>query len=117
MTQADSVTVRPKRYARVFVCAGCDKLATSERSHSITCCPACRTRVHRNPDLLASLRSTCAALKVEVAMVLEAKALNLLRPDLGPRVMAGELTLEQCRPEVWPAFWARMTEVANVAQP
>ena len=38
-----------KRY--IYVCAGCDLLAESSRSHTTTCSPACRVRAHRSGEL------------------------------------------------------------------
>jgi hypothetical protein len=108
-------TVSRKRFNRVFVCAACDKLSTSERSHTTTCSPACRTRLHRDPDRMRLTEAICKAYQITVASVLEARAIDILRPDLAKRVMAGELTLEQCRPEVWPTFWSLVKEARDAA--
>jgi hypothetical protein len=42
-----------------------------------------------------------------VAMLLRAKAVDRLRPDLSPRILSGEIDLDGdgTRAEVWAAFW------------
>ena len=100
------VTVPRKRCTaeRVFVCLGCDRLTSSSRAHAITCSPACRVRLHRHPEPLRQLEGICAQMDTPVPRVLDARAVMRLRPDLEPRIMAGELTLADAQPEVWQAF-------------
>lgn len=101
------VTHSRKRYRcpRVFVCVGCDRLACSDRSHAITCSPACRVRVHRHPDALRRLEALAAPVHITVMDIQDADAVRRLRPDLGARIASGEVEIDDVRQEVWRAFW------------
>lgn len=105
-------TLSRNRYARTFVCAACNKLAVSEKSHATTCSPACRTRLHRHPDL-SGLKAVCAASNVPIAMVLEAEAVRRLAPELAQHVAAGRMTLEECRSHTFKALLKLIEEVRN----
>ena len=86
----------------IFVCAGCDLLAESSRSHATTCSPACRVRAHRSGELKRLQKNTSAG--VTCAEVLRAAALLRLRPHLEASVVAGTLTIDEAQPEVCNAF-------------
>ena len=100
------VTLRRKCY--VSVCLGCDGLFTTARADTLTCSPACRVRVHRHPEALASLRTTAKRLDITAASILRAAAIDRVRPDLVAAIRAGSLTLDDAQPEVWRAFWDRL---------
>lgn len=97
------VTHRPMCY--VYVCAGCNLLSCSDRRDQVTCSTRCRVRAHRNGSL-RTLRASAARWEITAAGILQAKALDLLRPDLAAQVLAGSMTMEVTRPEVWSAFWS-----------
>jgi hypothetical protein len=108
----NSVTLSDKRnWEWVFTCAGCDLLASSERSDTLTCSPACRVRAHRNGSI-KSLAAVCEWLplrdrrtgKPDVARFLHTAAVIRLRPDLAQQISAGTLTLDQAMPETYRAF-------------
>lgn len=107
MTSASRVTHSRKRYGcpRVFVCIGCDGLACSARSHTITCSPACRVRIHRHPDELRRLEALAASTGTTVMDLQDAAAMQRLRPVLTARVASGEVEMDDARPDVWAAFW------------
>jgi hypothetical protein len=96
-----SVTLKPKCY--VYVCAGCGLLASSERSDALTCSGACRVRAHRNGEL-NRVREIARQWEITASSILQSKALSLLRPDLENEIMAGRLTLEDARGDVYRAF-------------
>jgi len=96
-----AVTLDAKCY--VFVCAGCNLLAQSDRSDALTCSPACRVRAHRNGEL-KRLRSSATALDIRPALIQRAKAVTRLQPDLEGRIRAGELSLDDVRPQMARAF-------------
>ncbi len=96
------VTHKTKCY--VFVCAGCHLLADSDRSDTLTCSPKCRVKAHRN-GWLKTLRGIAAISHVHPSMILQAKAIRALRPDLQPQILAGTLTIEDAQPEIADAFW------------
>ena len=89
----DAVTLPPKRYSYIYVCAGCDLLDQSERSDTLTCSPACRVAAHRN-GAAAALRQLAVAAKVSPALILRAKALQQLCPGIVERVMHGEVEID-----------------------
>lgn len=91
-----------KRY--VFVCAACDLLAESGRSDTITCSPRCRAWLHRNRHHLDGLQAQCDAMKITLQLVLQAKAVYRLRPDLSAKVIAGNLELKDTRGDVSRTF-------------
>jgi len=102
------VTLQPKRYMHVFVCAACDLLGCSVRAHSITCSTACRVRLHRSTalrELRAKMNTHCKTVDITFASVLEAKAIDRLIPEYGRRIRIGELKIEDVRGELWMAFW------------
>lgn len=101
-----AVTLKPKCY--VFVCAGCDLLAASERSDALTCSTQCRVRAHRN-GWLKTLHGIAGGMHISTASILQAKAVNQLRPDLVERLRDGKMTLDDTRPEVWAAFWSLLS--------
>ena len=106
MTSPSRVTHLRKRYVcpRVFVCVGCDLLACSERSHAVTCSPACRVRVHRHPDELRRVEALATSMHITVMDIQDAVAMQRLRPDLTARVTSGEVEMDDVRPDVWAAF-------------
>lgn len=101
------VTHQAKRY--VFVCLGCDGLADAERKDQITCSPACRSRVHRAPEQRQRLAAIAEQWEITIAGILQAAALDRLRPDLGEAVLAGRLTMAAIRGDVWTAYMAART--------
>lgn len=104
------VTHSRKRYrcGRVFVCLGCDGLATSARSHAITCSPACRVRVHRHPEKLRFLEAEARKIKVTVPFMLDMEAALLLLPDVEPAIALGEVELNDLRVEIWREYWRQL---------
>jgi hypothetical protein len=89
--------------AWTYVCVGCNGLAQSERSHTITCSDVCRIRAHRNGSAKA-LRALAAGCKIAPAQIQQASALLQIRPDLEAAVIAGTLEIEDAQPEVNRTF-------------
>lgn len=106
MTAPSRVTHSRKRYRcpRVFVCIGCDLLACSERSHAIACPPACRVRIHRHPDELRRVEALAASMHITVMDIQDAAAVRRLRPELSGKIAAGEVEMDDARPDVWAAY-------------
>jgi hypothetical protein len=92
-----------KRY--IFSCALCGRLTEVSRTDAITCGVGCRVRVHRHAELLNATRALAKHLEITVFDVIEARAVQLLRPDLAGRVMAGEIELPAIRSEIAKDFW------------
>ena len=67
----------------------------------------CRVWLHRHPETLNKLRKQCEMFDVEPFMGLQAQAIQKLRPDLVPRIMSGDATLDDVQPEVAQALWKR----------
>lgn len=109
-------TDKPKRYRYVFECAGCKCLVDSERSDAITCSPACRVTAHRNGSAKA-LREYASqpSLDISPALVLQVKAADLLLPDAADRIIAGEITLDDIRGDIWRAYWAVLKKAVDAA--
>lgn len=103
-----AVTLKSKCY--VFVCAGCDLLAVSDRSDALTCSTQCRVRAHRNGSLKA-LRDLAAgpAFRIPPALIQQTAAVQRLRPDMADRILAGTMDIDDTRPEVWSAFWSLLS--------
>ena len=98
-------TLSRKRYRfRVFVCISCNKLCDSQRAHAVTCSPACRTAVHRKPERFDELKKLCEQWRAQPALVLQARALDLLRPDLTRSVIDGKIDLDDTREDVHREF-------------
>lgn len=98
-----------KRY--IYTCAGCGLISESGRSDTLTCSPACRVRAHRSGRLkeLRALAKTLALTdartgKLKVAPMLQAAAIQKLRPDLADQLQQGTLTIFQAMPEVCEAY-------------
>lgn len=87
----------------MFVCVGCDLLADSGRSDTLSCSTACRVRAHRNGSLEA-LRGLARTHDVSSAAIQQARAIDRLRPDLAEQIRVGKLNLDDTRGEVWSAF-------------
>lgn len=98
-----AVTDRPKCY--VFVCVGCNLLAMSERSDTLTCSTKCRVRAHRNGSL-ETLRTIARDADVRPGIIQQCAAVQRLRPDLAEQVRAGTLKLDDTRAPVLKAFWS-----------
>ena len=90
-----------KRY--IYVCAGCDLLAESSRSHATTCSPACRVRAHRSGSL-KRLQKTITHPECTPAQALQAAAVLRLCPELEDPIWAGTMTIKQAQPTVCNAF-------------
>lgn len=111
-----AVTLSRKRYMdtthrshagrTVYCCIVCDCLTCAERSHALTCSPACRVRLHRGDANAQSKLRIAGELNVTPRLMLAAGALYKLRPDLAASVQAGTLTLAQAQPAMWAALWA-----------
>lgn len=101
-----AVTVPRKCY--VFVCAACWLLADTRRAHTITCSPACRVRLHRNPEKLARLQRDAELHHVTVAMILQGAAIDMLCPELGNEILAGAKTFDDVRLDVYRAYLDRV---------
>lgn len=93
---------------RVFLCCGCQLLAVSDRRDTMTCSPACRTVACRNGSLKA-LRKIADKWEVRPGLLVEARALSALLPEVEDRVKAGELSMEQAQPLMFAAFWRIVT--------
>jgi hypothetical protein len=87
----------------IFVCAGCDLLAPSERSDALTCSLVCRVRAHRS-GALKRQRALATALDIPPAMLGQAAAVRRLRPDLADQVQAGTIKLKDAMNEAEVAF-------------
>lgn len=110
-----SVTDSDKRY--VFVCAGCDKLAESERSDAITCSTACRVRAHRNGSL-KTLRAIAKAWDITPAMIQRAAAIEELAPEFEGALLDGtrQIDEDEIRETVYRRFIERAMTAARAAQ-
>jgi len=100
-----TVTLKPKCY--VFVCAGCDLLADSERSDAVTCSTACRVRAHRS-GAIKRLRERIKPFHVPLSLELQARAIDRLTPQFMPQIIAGKLTFDDVRDDVWREYWRRV---------
>ena len=119
------VTERRKRYTpapkrtspRVFACVVCDCLTETLRSHSITCSPACRVKLHRNPELAESDEGIAQTMDVPLPTMLDARAVRLLEPEVGDlpdRIYAGTITLVGAADEIHSAYERRVMRVARM---
>jgi hypothetical protein len=106
-----AVTHSRKRY--VFVCVACRGLADATRNDRLTCSPACRVRLHRHPELLASVRRAAEQCHVAIASILQGAAIDRLRPDLGNAILAGTHTFEDVRTDVYLAYLAALRAAMN----
>ena len=103
------VTHKTKCY--IFVCCGCDLLATSIRSDALTCSTACRVRAHRNGSIkrLRELATMVGLVDDDnrplPASLKQGEAIKRLRPDLFQRLEDNTLSIRQAQPEVVRAFW------------
>ena len=79
----------------------------TSRRDALTCSSKCRVSLHRHPEKLNKLRKQAETCDVEPFMVLQAQALHQLRPDLVPRIMSGDATLDDVQPEVAETLWKR----------
>lgn len=95
-------TYSRKRY--VSVCPGCDGLFEAARADQVACSPACRVRIHRDPELTRVRRQLADHMAVSLAAMLRCSALRRLCPELEAPIMAGTLTLEDAQPQVLAAF-------------
>lgn len=85
----------------VTLCATCRGLYAARRSDSLTCGSSCRSKLNRDPELKAWVAGlTVGAPGITPAMVLMARAVELLRPDLTRQIIVGSRTLEECQGEV-----------------
>lgn len=91
-----------------FICAGCKLLAQSERRHSITCSDACRVKAHRNGSAKV-LRDLALSHDVNVGTIVQAGAIQALRPDLADEIWAGRLTIAEAQADMNRAFLALLT--------
>jgi hypothetical protein len=89
----------------IFVCAGCDLLAESSRSHATTCSPACRVRAHRSGELkrLQQFISSNGG-GPTTAEVLQSMAIDRLAPELGAPIMAGTINASDIQRALCNAF-------------
>ena len=99
--------------AVTYVCIGCGLLSQSERSHTITCSAACRTRAHRNGSAKA-LRDLAAAFKIDASGIAQAKALSILRPDLEQAVASGALGIPGAQADLNRAFVSMVFRAAGI---
>lgn len=51
--------------------------------------------------------------KPQVAGILQAAAIDILRPDLGAEIRAGKLTIAQAQPEMVREFWRQYFDEAR----
>lgn len=103
MKTSSTVTVRSKCY--IFVCAGCCLLAESSRKDTLTCSTACRVKAHRSGKL-ADIKRVAASFEISAALILQAKAAQMLVPELAAKVAQGTLTFDDIRADVQKAFLA-----------
>lgn len=111
-----AVTHPQKRYARIFVCVACDSMDATYRAHTLTCSPACRVRMHRDPSRIKALKAQAAAVRIPVALILDAQAIHRLRPDLGERVRQGEIEIEDTREEMHRTFYNLVFRLSDEAR-
>ena len=90
----------------VFVCLGCNLLASPERSDAVTCSTACRVKVHRS-GYLKELRKFAESMDVTVPMMQQVDAINRLVPDLAAELRFGRRRKidNEVRQAVWAAYW------------
>jgi hypothetical protein len=57
-------------------------------------------------------------MEVHAGLLLRARALNRLRPDLAERVIRGEIKIDSddTRRDMWRAMWALMSKAAEAGQ-
>jgi hypothetical protein len=91
----------------IICCAICGCLHGTSRRDALTCSSKCLVWSHRHPETLSKLRKQCERFDVEPFMALQAQAIQKLRPDLGPRIMSGDATLDDVQPEVAQTLWKR----------
>ncbi len=110
----NAVTLSFKCY--VYVCVGCNLMASSERSDVLTCCTRCRVRAHRNGSMKA-LRELAARpmFRVHPATIQQCAAVQRLRPDLADKLLAGTVELDDIRDEISSAFWSLVWKHVRVS--
>lgn len=89
----------------IITCAVCDLLTQVTRTDALTCGSRCRVWLHRHPDHVKPLVRAAKVVDVPVFLVLEAAAIERLRPDLGEPLRAGTLKIEDVRHDINIAFW------------
>jgi hypothetical protein len=89
----------------IYVCAGCGLLDAATRRDQMTCSGACRVRAHRSGEL-RRLREDAKEGEIRPAGILQAAAVARLAPELGDRIMQGELSLDEAQRLMLPAFRA-----------
>lgn len=87
----------------VFQCAGCGLLDMADRRDAITCSPACRVKAHRSGSA-ARLRRIAEAYGIPPALIRQAAAVELLRPDLVARIKSGAMSMDAAMPAVCVEF-------------
>lgn len=98
----------------IIRCLACKLLAAVSRRDALTCSGRCRVRLHRHPEILDALRAGCKVHGLDDLFdILEAGAIRELRPDLGDRVLSGELRIADVREDVARAFWSRVMQAAR----
>ena len=81
----------------VFQCAGCGLLDMADRRDAFTCSPACRVKAHRSGSA-ARLRRIAGNHGIPPALIRQAAAVELLRPDLAQQVKSGAMPLYAAMP-------------------
>ena len=115
----DDVTLSRKRYTWewVFVCAGCDLLASSRRSDALTCSTTCRVRAHRS-GRIKKLCGLCDLMgltdentgKPKPEFILHADAIKRLCPEMEVKIIDGSLTVYQAMPHAYSEFMKLVNE-------
>ena len=85
-------TLSGKRY--VMKCLVCDMLYDADRIDSTTCSPACRTKLHRKPEIKQKAKAITED-KFGIGEILNSSAIQDLCPDVSSKVMAGEMTMKE----------------------
>lgn len=111
MTEPVTHSYKRNTWEWIFCCANCGLMASSPRSDTLTCSPACRVQAHRSGEIkrLKAIAMQLALTdprsgKPNVGMILRCNAVDALRPDLGEQLLAGTMTVFQAMPETYREF-------------
>ncbi len=97
----------------IITCLVCERFHEVTRRDALTCSGACRVWLRRHPERLQDFRKVCKHMDVTPVSVLMAKAVIRLRPDLGERISAGELTVEDAQSLVASTFHDLVMKIAK----
>ncbi|AWC25475.1 hypothetical protein CO731_04972 [Aminobacter sp. MSH1] len=107
-----SVTDEPNRYI-ISYCPMCETVYEASRRDQLTCSPACRVKAHRT-GRLDELKRVAKFLDIHPSLALRAQATEILRPDLGRKIAAGEIDYDDILSEMDAAYNARAMQAARM---